>query len=34
MGGHLSIEVVGDECKVLGAPEGLTVVPERRRPTT
>jgi hypothetical protein len=33
MGGHLSIEVEGDQCNVLELPEGLTVVPEPRRPT-
>jgi glycogen debranching enzyme len=32
MGGNLSIQVVGNECTVLEAPEGLTIVPERRRP--
>jgi glycogen debranching enzyme len=34
MGGHLSIEVEGDRCRVLEAPDGLTIVPEPRRPTT
>jgi hypothetical protein len=33
MGGHLSIEVEGDRCKVLEIPDGLTIVPEPRRPT-
>ncbi|HEX9467435.1 MAG TPA: glycogen debranching N-terminal domain-containing protein [Acidimicrobiia bacterium] len=33
MGGHLSIEVEGDRCKVLELPAGLTIVPEARRPT-
>ena len=33
MGGRLSIEVEGDACKVLELPEGLTIVPERRRAT-
>jgi glycogen debranching enzyme len=31
MGGKLSIEVEGDAFKVLEQPEGLTIVPERRR---
>jgi len=34
MGGHLSIEVERDECHVLEAPDGLTIVAEPRRPTT
>jgi glycogen debranching enzyme len=33
MGGHVSIEVEGNHCKVLDAPPGLTIVPEPRRPT-
>jgi glycogen debranching enzyme len=33
MGGHLSIEVEGDQCDVLELPDGLTVVREPRRPT-
>ncbi len=33
MGGHLSIEVDGDHCNVLELPDGLSVVPEPRRPT-
>jgi hypothetical protein len=33
MGGHLSIEVEGNRCKVLDSPAGLTIVPEARRPT-
>jgi hypothetical protein len=33
MGGALSIEVVGDHCEVLEIPDGLTIVPEPRRPT-
>ena len=33
MGGHLSIEVEGDQCNVLELPDGLTVVSEPRRPT-
>jgi glycogen debranching enzyme len=33
MGGHLSIEVEGNRCKVLDAPAGLTIVGEPRRPT-
>jgi glycogen debranching enzyme len=32
MGGHLSIEVEGDRCRVLEQPAGLTIVPEARRP--
>jgi hypothetical protein len=34
MGGHLSIEVEGDRCHVLEQPDGLTILPEARRPTT
>jgi hypothetical protein len=33
MGGHLSIEVVGDRCDVLEIPDGLTIVSHPRRPT-
>jgi glycogen debranching enzyme len=33
MGGHLSIEVEGDACKVLELPDGLTIVPEPRHTT-
>jgi glycogen debranching enzyme len=33
MGGHLSIEVERNQCKVLESPPGLTIVPEARRPT-
>jgi glycogen debranching enzyme len=33
MGGHLSIEVEGDSCRVLEAPVGLTIVPEPRPAT-
>jgi glycogen debranching enzyme len=33
MGGHLSIEVIGNRCEVLEIPDGLTIVPEPRRPT-
>jgi glycogen debranching enzyme len=33
MGGHLSIEVEGDSCRVLEAPAGLTIVPEPRPAT-
>ncbi|HXY94252.1 MAG TPA: glycogen debranching N-terminal domain-containing protein [Acidimicrobiia bacterium] len=32
-GGHVSIEVEGDVCKVLELPSGLTLVPEPRPPT-
>jgi glycogen debranching enzyme len=31
MGGHLSIEVEGDHCRVLEAPKGLSIVREPRR---
>jgi len=33
MGGHLSIDVEGDDCTVRGAPEGLSVVSDPRPPT-
>ena len=33
MGDHLSIDVEGDRCDVLEAPDGLTIVPEVRQPT-
>jgi hypothetical protein len=33
MGGHLSIDVEGDRYRVLDQPEGLSIVPEARRPT-
>jgi hypothetical protein len=33
MGGHLSIEVEGDQCRVLGQPDGLTVLGEPLHPT-
>jgi hypothetical protein len=31
MGGQLSIEVEGDQCRVLEAPAGLSIVREPRR---
>jgi glycogen debranching enzyme len=34
MGGYVSLEVEGNECRVLELPPGLTVVPKPRRATT
>jgi glycogen debranching enzyme len=33
LGGYLSVEIEGNSCSVLQVPEGLTVVPEPRKPT-
>ena len=33
MGGHLTIEVDGDQCDVLEQPAGLTILREVRSPT-